>query len=71
MPYARQYDIGEIRGMLQIGEGSKNVKSPVPKNKRAGAHSIEHHGGANQTHLKNRVMGPEKKSNASQSKPIE
>ena len=65
MPYARQYDLQEIRGMLQIGEGSKNVKSPVPVNKRAPAHAIGLHGGPSQPSLIARVMGKEKKSNAS------
>src|SRR5690554_4689069 len=65
MPYARQYDVAEVKGMLMIAEGSSNVVSnrvyAKKKKKKEGrlpiAHSVGSHVAQSAAELSKRVDG--------------
>ena len=57
MPYAKQYDVAEVKGMLMIIEGSRNVTTGNPN----AAHSSSLHASQTQDALGGRALtGPQR-----------
>jgi hypothetical protein len=60
MAFKRQYSESEVRGMLMILEGNKNLAkhTPVPPAKIQPAHAVARHGGAGADEMADRVLTP-------------